>query len=88
MKKMLTMMAIAMLAGPALAAAATVTNLDDTAHTLIVTDGSDQVQVEIGPGETIEICLSGCFVTMPNGDRVVLTGSDTLEIEGGGGRVF
>lgn len=70
------------------ASAATVTNLDDVEHTLVVTEGGNQAEVDIGPGETIEICPSGCFVTMPNGDREVLTGSETLEIEASRGKVF
>lgn len=70
------------------AIAATVTNRDDTVQTLIVTEGGQQVELSIGPGESIEICPSGCFVTMPNGDREVLTGSERLEIEASRGRIF
>lgn len=71
----------AAIAVPGGAVAATVTNADDTAHILVVTEGGNQSEVTIGPGETIDICPSGCFVTMPNGDREVLTGSETLQIE-------
>lgn len=70
------------------AVAATVTNRDDTTQTLIVTEGGEQVQLSIGPGESIEICPTGCFVTMPNGDREVLTGTERLEIEASRGRIF
>lgn len=70
------------------AIAATVTNGDDTDYTLIVTEGGEQMQLLIGPGETIEICPNGCFVVMPNGDREVLTGSERLEINAGRGRIF
>jgi len=70
------------------AIAATVTNRDDTTQTLIVTEGGEQVQLSIGPGESIEICPTGCFVTMPNGDREVLTGTERLEIEASRGRIF
>ena len=70
------------------AIAATVTNRDDTVQTLIVTEGGQQVELSIGPGESIEICPSGCFVTMPNGDREVLTGTERLEIEASRGRIF
>lgn len=75
-----------LIATPAIAA--TVTNRDDTTQTLIVTEGGEQVQLSIGPGESIEICPSGCFVTMPNGDREVLTGTERLEIEASRGRIF
>lgn len=73
---------------PAAAAAATLVNRDDAAHTLIVTEGGQQVELPIGPGESIEFCPAGCFVTLPNGDREVLTGSERLEIEEGRGRIF
>jgi hypothetical protein len=73
---------------PAAASAATVTNRDDTAHVLIVTEGGEQVELPIGPGESIEICPTGCFVTMPNGDREVLTGTERLEIEASRGKIF
>ena len=73
---------------PAVAAAATVTNRDDTPHKLVITEGGQQVELSIGPGESIEICPTGCFVTMPNGDREVLTGSERLEIEASRGKIF
>ena len=89
MNKILTALALtAVLAVPAGASAATVTNLDDETHTLIVSEGGNQVEMSIGPGESIEICPQGCFVTMPNGDREVLTGSEKLEIEASRGRIF
>lgn len=68
--------------------AATVTNLDDTVQTLIITEGGQQIQLPVGPGESIEICPSGCFVTLPNGDREVLVGTERLEIKASRGRIF
>lgn len=89
MNKLLVATALALLtAAPAVASAATVTNRDDEAHTLVVTEGSEQVELSIGPGESIEICPTGCFVTMPNGDREVLTGTERLEIEASRGKIF
>ena len=70
------------------AVAATVTNLDDTAYTLVVTEGGAQLDVPVGAGETVEICPSGCFVTLPDGDRAVLTGPERVEIKAGRGRIF
>ena len=72
----------------AFASAATVKNLDGESHTLVVSEGGSQSEVSVGAGETIDICPDGCFITLPNGDRQVLTGTDTLEIEGGVGRIF
>ena len=89
MKKFLVAMALTVaIAAPAAASAATVTNRDDEAHTLTVSEGGEQVELSIGPGESIEICPNGCFVTMPNGDREVLTGSERLEIEASRGKIF
>lgn len=84
-------MAVVMAAGlapAAMASAASVTNHDDVEHTLIVTEGGNQIELNIGPGETVEICPEGCFVTMPNGDREVLKSSETLSIEASRGRIF
>ncbi|MCV0377621.1 hypothetical protein [Nitratireductor sp.] len=67
--------------------AASAVNLDSEAHTLVVTEGGSQTELVVGAGETIEFCAAGCFVTMPNGDREVLSGSETIEISGGKGRV-
>lgn len=89
MKRFVVATALAVaIAAPAIASAATVTNRDDEAHTLIVSEGGEQVELSIGPGESIEICPAGCFVTMPNGDREVLTGTERLEIEASRGRIF
>lgn len=63
--------------------AASVINRDADAQTLIVTEGADKAELVVGAGETVEFCTSGCFVTMPNGDRQALTGSETVEISGG-----
>ncbi len=80
--------AVALVAAPAIAFAATVTNTDNEAHTLVITEGGQQVEVEISAGDTIEICPTGCFVVMPNGDREVLTGTERLEIEASRGKIF
>jgi len=62
-------------------------NLDKEPHTLLVTEGGSQTEIAIGAGETVEFCAGGCFVTMPNGDREALTGSETIEISGGVGKI-
>jgi hypothetical protein len=65
------------------ASAASVINRDGVPVTLLVTEGSDKLELSVGPGETVEFCAGGCFMTLPNGDREVLTGSETVEISGG-----
>ena len=62
-------------------------NRDAEPHTLIVTEGGNKTELVLGGGETVEFCQGGCFVTMPNGDREALTGSETIEISGGVARI-
>jgi hypothetical protein len=57
------------------------------ARTLIVTEGGNKSELALAGGETVDFCPSGCFVTMPNGDIEALTGSETVEISGGVGRI-
>lgn len=86
MKNILTTAAAVLLSG-GVAMAASAVNRDSEPRTLVVTEGGSQSELVIGSGETVEFCSTGCFVTMPNGDREVLTGSETIEISGGRGRV-
>ena len=82
------LIAAALLAGlSGFAQAASVTNLDSEPRTLIVTEGGSQNELALGAGETVDFCAGGCFVTMPNGDREALTGSETVEIKGGVARI-
>jgi hypothetical protein len=69
------------LAGSALAAS--VTNSDGDAVLLVVTEGGQQSELAVGSGQTVEFCAAGCFVTMPNGDREALGGSEKITISGG-----
>ncbi|MET0574871.1 MAG: hypothetical protein ABWZ83_03315 [Mesorhizobium sp.] len=62
---------------------ASAVNKDAEPRTLIVTEGGSKNELALAAGETVEFCQSGCFVTMPNGDREALTGSETIEISGG-----
>jgi len=66
---------------------ASAVNLDSEPRTLIVTEGGSKSELALAAGETVEFCPAGCFVTMPNGDREVLTGTETIEISGGAGKV-
>ncbi len=77
--------AVLMMSGAA--SAASVINRDADAQTLIVTEGASKSELAVGAGETVEFCSAGCFVTMPNGDRQALTGSETIEIKGGVGTI-
>lgn len=79
---MICLVAVATLTS-ATAQAATIVNKDGQAHMLLVTEAGQQSEVGIGPGESLNLCASGCFITMPNGDREALSGGETLEINGG-----
>lgn len=82
MKKIFAALAVLLAAGGA-GNAASALNRDAEPRTIVVTEGSSTAELAIGAGETVEFCPNGCFVTMPNGDREALTGSETIEISGG-----
>lgn len=63
--------------------AASAVNQDAEARTILVTEGSGTSELAVAAGETVEFCPDGCFITLPNGDREALTGSETIEISGG-----
>lgn len=81
MKSFLIAFSVLATGGNALAASAV--NMDNEPRTLVVTEGGSKQELALGPGETVEFCSGGCFVTLPNGDREALTGSETIEISGG-----
>ena len=81
MKRMIMMLLVSTaMSAPAMAAS--VTNKDADTQVLVIEDGS-RVEVALEPGATETICPSGCFVTLPNGDRIALNGAENVEIEGG-----
>lgn len=82
---LIALAALAVTAGGAMSA--TAVNRDGEPRTLVVTEGGDRTELLIGPGETVEFCANGCFVTLPNGDREALTGSETIEIKDGTARI-
>ncbi len=86
MTRMITMMLIsAAMTMPALAA--TVVNKDSKTQVLVIVEGGSRVEVAVEPGASESICSSGCFVTLPNGDRIALSGGETVELEGGAASV-
>lgn len=82
MMRMITML-LALTATSATAWAATVVNKDDSAYVLVVTEGGSRMEIAVEAGMTETICPAGCFVTLPSGDRIALTGGETIEIESG-----
>lgn len=82
MKRMIMMLLVsAAMSAPAVAA--TVTNKDADTQVLVVVEDGSRVEVALEPGATETICASGCFVTLPNGDRIALNGGEDVEIQGG-----
>ncbi|MBB5703828.1 hypothetical protein FHS76_003738 [Ochrobactrum daejeonense] len=67
--------------------AATISNNDSDPQTVVVTEGAAKREMIVAPGETVDFCPSGCFVTFPNGDREALTGDETVTISGGAASV-
>ena len=78
---------VAFLAASGAAQAASAVNNDAEPRTIVVTEGGNRVEIVIAAGETAQFCPSGCFVTMPDGDRAALSGVETIEIRDGKGRV-
>ena len=78
---MITLSVLAMTASGALAAS--VTNKDADVQVLVVTEDGAKREVAVEAGASVDICPSGCFITMPSGYRETLSGSETVDIVGG-----
>ena len=86
MKRMIMMLLVsAAMTAPAMAA--TVTNKDADTQVLVVVEGGSRMEIALEPGSTETICPAGCFVTLPNGDRIALNGGEEVEIQGGSASV-
>lgn len=73
----------AVLATSGTAGAATLINKDTGSYTVLVTEDGVKNELAIAAGETIIFCNGGCFLTLPNGDKAVLGGPETVEIVNG-----
>lgn len=82
MKRMIMMLLVSA-AMTAQAGAASVTNKDTETQVLVVVEDGSRMEIALEPGATETICPAGCFVTMPNGDRIALGGGEEVEIKGG-----
>lgn len=82
MTRMIMMLLVsAAMTAPAMAAS--VTNKDSDTQVLVIVEGGSRMEIALEPGAVETICPSGCFVTLPNGDRIALSGSETVEIQNG-----
>ena len=75
-----TAVSMAMIGG---AAAASITNKDSQPQVLIVTEAADKIEMVVEAGATVNFCPTGCFVTMPSGDRETFSGSESIDIVNG-----
>lgn len=82
MKSMLFGMVVSVLL-PAGVQAATLINTGSEAVVVQVSEASGRMDVSLDPGAQEDICPSGCFLTLPSGDRIGLAGGETIELENG-----
>lgn len=75
------------LAPAGLAGAATVINGDADPVVVVIVENGSRMEVALDPGAEETVCPSGCFLTLPNGDRIGLVGGETVEIRNGGAEV-
>lgn len=68
-------------AGSALAAE--VTNNGAADIVVLVTEDGRRSEMMIAAGQKLSFCEAGCFVTLPNGDRHALIGTEIIEISDG-----
>ncbi|MEL6436558.1 MAG: hypothetical protein AAFP99_07160 [Pseudomonadota bacterium] len=73
--------AIALAVGSA--SAANVSNNSAQQITLVVTENGNRGEVILAVGQTQALCPTGCFITLPGGDRIVLSGGETVTITDG-----
>tara|TARA_R110000787_G_scaffold258863_1_gene364085 strand:+ start:87 stop:350 length:264 start_codon:yes stop_codon:yes gene_type:complete len=73
-------LSLAMIGG---ASAASITNTDSQRQVLIVTEAGDKIEMVVEAGATVNFCPTGCFVTMPSGDRETFSGSESIDIVNG-----
>ena len=63
--------------------AASVHNAGPSSIVLVVVEDGNKMEVPIDAGGSETICPTGCFLTLPNGDRIGLAGGETIEIVDG-----
>lgn len=63
--------------------AASVSNTGSSPVVLTVVEDGNRTEVAIDAGASETICPSGCFLTLPNGDRIGLEGGEIVEIKDG-----
>lgn len=77
----------AVLSSSGAALAASIMNADASAAVITIVEDGSRSEVVIEPGASETVCPKGCFLTLPNGDRIGLSGSENVEIHKGGALV-
>lgn len=81
------MVAAALVLGAGTASAASVTNTGDKSVVIIVVEAGKRASFTVDAGASQSICGGGCFVTLPNGDRLGLLGDEQIDIKNGSATV-
>ena len=50
---------------------------------MVIVEKGNRMDVAIEAGATETLCPAGCFLTLPNGDRIGLEGKEQVDIVGG-----
>lgn len=79
--QLVVVMGSVLAAGPGLAAS--IQNVGSSPVVLVVVEDGNKTEVALDAGGSDTICVSGCFLTLPNGDRIGLAGGETVEIRDG-----
>lgn len=87
MKSMLFGMVASLLLSAGSPMAATLINAGSEPVVVQVSEASGRVDVSLDPGAQEDVCPSGCFLTLPSGDRIGLAGGETVELENGSAHV-
>ncbi len=66
------------------ALAASIKNNDAGAAVITIVENGNRSEVVIESGASETLCPKGCFITLPNGDRIGLSGGESVEIVKGG----
>ncbi len=83
MKSMFCGVVAALLIPAGLVQAATLINVGSEPVVVQVSESSGRMDVSLDPGSQEDVCPTGCFLTLPSGDRIGLAGGETVEIDKG-----
>lgn len=64
--------------------AMSLTNTDNEARTVQITENGVRTEREVAANQTIDFCDAGCFITFPDGTLTAYQGSEKIVIRNGG----